>query len=66
MAGHEGDRGFETEAQQAKSSIVSEFFGFLAHNKKWWLLPLILVLLGLSLVMILGGTAIAPFIYTLF
>ena len=66
MAADHGDSGFEAEAQHARSTIVGEFFGFLAHNKKWWLLPLVLVLLGLSLVMILGGTAIAPFIYTLF
>ena len=39
---------------------------FLKHNKKWWLTPIILVLLLFGVLLILGGTAAAPFIYTLF
>jgi hypothetical protein len=39
---------------------------FLKERKKWWLMPLILVLLILGVLVILGGTALAPFIYTLF
>jgi hypothetical protein len=37
-----------------------------AHNKKWWLLPIMLVLFMLGALMLLGGTAAAPFIYSLF
>lgn len=66
MTTDHGDRSFEAEAEKARGNVLTEFLGFLAHNKKWWLLPLVLVLLLLSLVMLLGGTAIAPFIYTLF
>ena len=36
------------------------------HNKKWWLLPIILILLALSLLVALSSTAVAPFIYTVF
>ena len=44
----------------------TQFMSFLAHNKKWWLAPIIVVLLLLGLLVLLGGTAVAPFIYTLF
>lgn len=57
---------FESAAAHAKSSSLKDFFSFLAHNKKWWLLPLVIVLIGLGAVAVLGGTAAAPFIYTLF
>ncbi len=47
--------------------IIKELWGFLMKRKKWWLLPIIvmLVLLGL-LIVLTEGSAIAPFIYTLF
>ncbi|MDB6016439.1 MAG: hypothetical protein JWR19_928 [Pedosphaera sp.] len=55
------------EANQAKqSSLVGEFIALLKQNKKYWLIPLLLVLLGLGTLIILGSTAAAPFIYTLF
>ncbi len=48
-------------------SIVIELWQFLRHRKKWWLAPILLVLLLMSLLIILTeGSAIAPFIYTLF
>lgn len=48
-------------------SFASDLWGFLKVRKKFWLLPLItvLVLLG-ALVIFGGGSAVAPFIYTLF
>lgn len=48
-------------------SFASDIWGFLKVRKKFWLLPLItvLVLLG-ALVIFGGGSAVAPFIYTLF
>jgi len=50
-----------------KLKIIKEFLGFLVQNKKWWLIPLILVLLILSfLILFSEGSALAPFIYTLF
>ncbi len=57
---------FEKAAQQEQGSLVSEFLSFLAHNKKWWLLPIVLVMLLLGALILLSGTAAAPFIYTLF
>lgn len=59
---------FSRQAEQASPSIVREFIDFLRYNKKWWLTPIILVLLMLGFLVFLGGTAggFAPFIYTLF
>lgn len=57
---------FDELAQQKRNSIIVEFWGFLKYNKKWWLIPILIVLLILCLLVLLGGTAIAPFIYPLF
>lgn len=48
-------------------NFASDLWGFLKVRKKFWLLPLItvLVLLG-ALIVFGGGSAVAPFIYTLF
>jgi hypothetical protein len=47
-------------------SLLAELFDFLKYNKKWWLLP-ILVMLGLfGVLMALAATGAAPFIYTMF
>jgi hypothetical protein len=56
------------KAAQEKTGdgLLGEFWYFLAHNKKWWLLPILVLLLGLALLVVLSGTAAAPFIYTLF
>ena len=46
---------------------LRDFWGFLKIRKKWWLAPLILTLLLLSLLIVAAeGSAVAPFIYTLF
>jgi hypothetical protein len=50
----------------SRVSLLREFGIFLKHNKKWWLLPILLVLFCFAMILVLGGTAAAPFIYTLF
>jgi hypothetical protein len=57
---------FEREIGAARSNLVAEFWGFLKQNKKWWLLPIIMVFMLVGMLLVLGGTAAAPFIYTLF
>ncbi|MEW6262581.1 MAG: DUF5989 family protein [Thermodesulfobacteriota bacterium] len=48
-------------------SIVGEFWGFLKVRKKFWLAPIIICLLMLSLLIVLSqGSALSPFIYALF
>ncbi|MGD9609451.1 MAG: DUF5989 family protein [Desulfovibrionaceae bacterium] len=47
--------------------FLAELWGFLRVRKKFWLLPIILVLLLFGVLVVLtSGTAVAPFIYTLF
>ena len=57
---------FEQASQEKQGNLLSEFMGFLQETKKFWLLPLILVMLGLAALLILSTTSAAPFIYTLF
>lgn len=57
---------FDELAQGSRAGFFSEFYGFLRDNKKWWLGPMLVVLLLLGAVLLASGTAIAPFIYTLF
>ena len=47
-------------------SFVSDLWDFLKTSRKWWMLPLFLMLLILSVILVLGKTAVAPFIHTLF
>jgi hypothetical protein len=48
-------------------TVIFEFWDFLRHRKKYWLLPIVLVLLLLGLVIVLtANSALAPFIYTVF
>lgn len=47
--------------------FLKELWGFLKTRKKFWLLPLIIVLLIFGILIVLtSGSAIAPFIYTFF
>ena len=57
---------FEKAQQEEQAGIIREFFLFLKHNKKYWMIPILITLLALAALIILGGTAVAPFIYTLF
>jgi hypothetical protein len=57
---------FARQAEAPSPGLVREFIDFLKHNKKWWLLPIVLVLLLFGMLLVLSGTAAAPFIYTLF
>ena len=51
----------------SKLSILQEFWEFLKVRKKWWLAPIVIVLLLLgTLIVLTQGSAVAPFIYTLF
>ena len=51
----------------SKLKIIGEFWRFLRVRKKYWLIPIVAVLLMLSLIIVLTqGSALAPFIYALF
>jgi hypothetical protein len=49
------------------AELIIELWGFMKERKKFWLLPIIITLLTLgSLIVLTQGSAVAPFIYTLF
>ena len=51
----------------SKLSIIGEFWTFLKVRKKWWLTPIVFVLVALGALLVLTeGSAVAPFIYSLF
>lgn len=57
---------FERAAAGASApTLLGEFWEFLRHNKKWWLLPILVVLLLFGVLIFLNATGAAPFIYTL-
>lgn len=49
------------------AEFFKELWGFLKTRKKWWLMPIVIILLLLGMLVIFTeGSAVAPFIYTLF
>ena len=58
---------FEKQAQEKAPSLVGEFIDFLKYNKKWWLIPIIFVMLLVGLLLLFSASSpVAPFIYPLF
>lgn len=48
-------------------SVIRELWAFLRVRKKFWLVPIVMIVVGFGIVLVLAqSTAIAPFIYTLF
>ena len=55
------------EDSREKMGLVSELWAFMKVRKKWWLLPVIVVLLAVGALLVFAqGSALAPFIYTIF
>jgi hypothetical protein len=57
---------FERAAKERQPGLVVQLVAFLLENKKWWLAPILVVLALVGVLVLLGGTGVAPFIYTLF
>ncbi len=48
-------------------SFLMDFWSFMRERKKFWMLPIMIVILGIGGLLVLSqGSAVAPFIYTLF
>jgi hypothetical protein len=62
----ENDDDFLQAAQDKERGLISEFVMFMAENKMWWLTPILIVFGLLGVLLVLGATGVAPFIYTLF
>jgi hypothetical protein len=63
---NERKKRFEQEAMQGDRRLLVEYMQFLSQNKKYWMIPIIAVLLLIGLLVMLGGSAAGAFIYTLF
>ena len=51
----------------SKTGLIKEFMQFLKREKRWWLLPLVVIILLVGLLLVLAeSTALAPFFYPLF
>ena len=57
---------FQEAARRPQRSLLAELGYFITHNKKWWITPIVLMLVLISLLVVLGGSGAAPFIYSLF
>jgi len=53
-------------SEKKTTGLVRELWDFLAHTKKWWLTPILIMLALLGVFILLAGTCAEPFIYTLF
>jgi len=56
---------FLQAATQEDRGLVAEFIAFMSENKVWWLTPILVVFGLLGVLLILGATGVAPFIYAL-
>ena len=61
-----GQDDFAQQAELARPGLLHELWLLIRYNKRWWITPIILLLLLVALFAVLGSTAAAPFIYTLF
>ncbi|MBN8545117.1 MAG: hypothetical protein J0L60_03195 [Ignavibacteria bacterium] len=51
----------------SKIKIISQYLSFLKENKKWWLMPIVIIVIFIGLLLVFAkGSPLAPFIYTLF
>jgi len=57
---------FEKAGAEKQAGLAGEFLALLKENKKYWLVPIVIVLLIFGVIIILGASSAAPFIYTLF
>lgn len=56
---------FLNAAKEDERGLVAEFVAFMAENKVWWLTPILIVFALFGVLLVLGATGMAPFIYTL-
>ena len=61
-----GQFGTEFEAQASERGLLGEFWEFLLHNKKYWMIPIVATLLMVGVLVFLSSTAVTHFIYSLF
>jgi hypothetical protein len=66
MTGREPSTFEKAAADTRDVGFIAELWGFFRATRKWWLFPIVAVIVLFSLLVFLSGTGLAPFIYTLF
>jgi len=66
MAIQDESQDFIQQAEQTQQGLLRELWAWLRYTQKWWLTPVVVLLLAVGVLLILSSTAVAPFIYTLF
>lgn len=61
----DASRQFAREAEQAPPGLLKEYWHFLRHSKKWYMIPTIVLLLLLGLLVALSASGLMPFIYAI-
>lgn len=62
----EAEVDFAREATQRRASFIGEFWEFARHTKRWWMIPIIVILLGLGLLVVVTSSGAGSLIYPLF
>ena len=57
---------FQRLGRRRSAGVLREYFDYVRLRKKWWLVPVIVLLLLVGLVLVLGSSAVGPLIYALF
>ncbi|MCB9602903.1 MAG: hypothetical protein H6721_04540 [Sandaracinus sp.] len=60
------DDDFREQIGDKRSGALRDLIGYLGHHRKWWLGPIVIAIVLLGVLVFLGSTGAAPFIYTLF
>lgn len=66
MSQKKEDLDLDSLGDKPQPGLLVELLDFVGHNKKWWLLPILLVLGIFGIIAALASSSVAPFIYTLF
>jgi hypothetical protein len=54
------------KAGRTANGPLGEFWYFVNQSRKWWMLPILLMLMVVGTLLVMAGTAVGPFIYALF
>ena len=57
---------FSDDAARPQPSFLRQYWDFLRFDRRWWMTPIVVLLLIAGAFLVLGGTVAAPFIYALF
>jgi hypothetical protein len=53
-------------SETRSGGVLADLWAFMRETKKWWLAPILVMLLLLGVLIVIGGSGAAPFIYTIF